>query len=82
VVDRNKINFAVDCSVAVECTLAPLYGPPDTPGFPKIKATGIEVLNDPETFELTIEGGKLTTFKVLASGEKTGLCLACIIKLV
>jgi hypothetical protein len=47
--------------------------PPDTPGFPKIKATGIEVLNDPETFELTIEGGKLTTFKVLASGEKTGL---------
>jgi hypothetical protein len=48
------------------------YGLSKTPGFPKIKATGIQVLNDPKTLEYTIEGGKITAFKIFAGGEKTG----------
>jgi hypothetical protein len=71
VVYRNKISL-VDCVISGTHTGAP-YGLPNTPGFPKIKATGIAVENDPETFELTIEGGKMTTFKIIASGEKSGL---------
>jgi hypothetical protein len=48
------------------------YGLASTPGFPKIKAAGIEVLNDPETLEYIVEGGKITAFKIYADGEKTG----------
>jgi hypothetical protein len=70
VVYRHKISL-VDCVVAGTHTGVP-YGLPNTPGCPKIKATGIAVENDPETFELTIDGGKITVFKIIACGEKSG----------
>lgn len=70
VVSGNKVSL-VDCVVGGTHTGVP-FGLPNTPGFPKIKATGIAVLNDPETIELTIEGGKIIFFRAIAFGEKTG----------
>jgi hypothetical protein len=70
-VSGNKIRL-VDSVVSGTHTGAP-YGLPGAPGFPKIEATGIVALNDPETFEMTIEGGKMTTLEIIASGEKSGL---------
>jgi hypothetical protein len=70
VVSGNKISL-VGSVVAGTHTGAP-YGLSSTPGFPKIKAAGIAVLNDPETLEYIVEGGKITAFNILAGGEKTG----------
>jgi hypothetical protein len=71
VVSGNKISIA-DCVVGGTHTGAP-YGLPNMPGFPNIKAAGVAVQNDPETLELTIEGGKITTLRIIACGEKSGL---------
>lgn len=70
VVSGNKISL-VDCVVSGTHTGVP-FGLPNTPGCPKITATGIAALNDPETVELTIEGGKITSVRSIPSGEKTG----------
>lgn len=70
VVSGNKTSL-VGSVVAGTHTGAP-YGLSSTPGFPKIKAAGIAVLNDPETLEYIVEGGKITAFNILAGGEKTG----------
>jgi hypothetical protein len=70
VVSGNKISL-VGCVVGGTHTGVP-YGLSDTPGCPKVKATGIAALNDPETLEFTIEGGKITAFRAIAFGEKTG----------
>jgi ketosteroid isomerase-like protein len=70
VVSGNKISL-VDCVVAGTHTGVP-FGLPNTPGCPKIKATDITALNDPETLEFTIEDGKITSFRAIAFGEKTG----------
>jgi hypothetical protein len=70
VVSGNKISL-VDCVVGGTHTGAP-YGLPNTPGCPTVKAAGVAVLNDPETLELTMEGGKITSFQIIAGGEKSG----------
>jgi hypothetical protein len=69
-VSGNKVSL-VDCVVGGTHTGVP-YGLSDTPSFPKIKATGMPAYNDPETLEFTIEGGKITSFRAIAFGEKTG----------
>ena len=69
-VSGNTISL-VDCVVGGTHTGVP-YGLSNTPGIPKIKATGIVVLNDPETLEFTVDGGKITAFRIIACGEKTG----------
>jgi hypothetical protein len=71
VVSGNKISL-VGSVVGGTHTGVP-YGLASTPGFPKVKAAGIVVLNDPETLEYIVEGGKITAFKIHAGGEKTGL---------
>jgi hypothetical protein len=48
------------------------FGLPNTPGCPKIKATGIFCSNDLENLEFIIEDGKITSFRAIAFGEKTG----------
>jgi hypothetical protein len=48
------------------------YGLANTPNFPRIEPTGMAVRNDPETFEFTIEAGKITAFKIFALGAKSG----------
>jgi hypothetical protein len=63
----------VDCAVGGTHTGVP-FGLAGVASCPKIKATGIEVLNDPETIECTVEGGKITADRIIAFGEKTGIC--------
>lgn len=70
VVSGNKISL-VKCVVGGTHTGVP-FGLSNTPSFPKIKSTGIVVRNDPETFEFTVEGGKIAAFRIIACGEKTG----------
>jgi hypothetical protein len=70
VLSSDKISL-VDCVAGGTHTGVP-FGLAGVASCPKIKATGIAVLNDPETIECTVEGGKITTVRIIALGEKTG----------
>jgi hypothetical protein len=70
VVSGNKISL-VGCVVGGTHTGVP-YGLKEVPGCPKIKAKGITAYNDPETVEATVEGGKITAFRIIAFGENSG----------